>query len=279
MKMLQRAFLALLFVAVSTPAMAWVNWKALVEGAPKTLILATTTSVQDTGLLDVLLPRFEKKTGISVKPIAVGSGQALALGAKGEADVLFVHSPKAEASFMKAGDGATRKLVAHNFFLIVGPKKDPARVKGTTPVEAFRRISRKEATFVSRGDESGTHAREKSLWQKAGIEPKGAWYQSTGTGMGATLQVAAEKSAYTLTDKATYLFLKKRLGLFPMVEGGDELKNIYHVITVDPEKHPGVNEKGARAFATFLTDPETQKVIGQYGRERFGETLFVPDAK
>lgn len=279
MKTLHGAFLALCFtLAATSPAMAS-NWKELAKGAPKTLILATTTSVQDTGLLDVLLPRFEKATGLSVKPIAVGSGQALALGTKGEADVLFVHSPKSEEAFMKAGDGAARKLVAHNFFLIVGPQKDPAQVKGTKPVEAFRRIARKAPVFVSRGDESGTHAREKALWQKAGIDPKGSWYQSTGTGMGATLQVAAEKSAYTLTDKATYLFLKKRLGLFPMVEGGDELKNIYHVIPVNAKKHPGVNEPGAQAFASFLTDPETQKVIGQFGRARFGETLFVPDAK
>ncbi|HBN08900.1 MAG TPA: tungsten ABC transporter substrate-binding protein [Cyanobacteria bacterium UBA8530] len=274
-----------LFSLFSLPSLAdsyrvsWVNWKALAEGAPKTLILATTTSVQDSGLLDVLLPIFEHRVDIKVKTVAVGSGQAMALGQKGEADVMLVHSPKAEEKFMKEGYGIERKLLMHNAFMIAGPKSDPAGVRGCkTAKEALLKISNSSSLFVSRGDESGTHAREKSLWAAAGVSPeKKSWYQSTGSGMGATLNIASEKASYVLTDRATFLALRKNLALVPLVEGDPALLNLYHVILVNPKKFPEVNAVGARAFSLFLTSPETRKVIEKYGVERFGEPLFVPD--
>ena len=209
----------------------------------KNLILATTTSTQDTGLLDVLIPIFEKKTGYFVKTIAVGSGQAMAMGAKGEADVLLVHSPAAEKKFMAEGNGVNRKLVMHNDFIIVGPPSDPAGIKGMkSAAEAFKKIAAKGAVFMSRGDNSGTNAKEKDLWKAAGINPEGQkWYQQTGLGMGQTLNVSAEKKAYTLADRGTYLSLKKNLGLDILVEGDKVLLNIYHVIEVNPAKWPKVN--------------------------------------
>jgi tungstate transport system substrate-binding protein len=253
---------------------------ALAAPEQKNLILATTTSTQDTGLLDVLNPVFEKRTGYFVKTIAVGSGQAMAMGAKGEADVLLVHSPAAEKKFMAEGNGVNRKLVMHNDFIIVGPPSDPAGIKGMkSAAEAFKQIAAKGAVFMSRGDNSGTNAKEKDLWKAAGINPEGQnWYQQTGLGMGQTLSVAAEKKTYTLADRGTYLSLKKNLGMDILVEGDKVLLNIYHVIEVNPAKWSKVNAQGAKAFADFMVSKEVQDIIGKFGVEKYGSPLFFPDA-
>jgi tungstate transport system substrate-binding protein len=250
------------------------------QAQQKNIILATTTSTQDSGLLDVLLPVFEKKTGYFVKTIAVGSGQAMAMGQKGEADVLLVHSPEAEKKFMSEGYGVNRKLVMHNDYIIVGPKTDPARIKGTkSSVDAFKKIAASNAVFMSRGDNSGTHSKEKAIWKTAGINPEGQkWYQQTGLGMGQTLSVAAEKKTYTLADRGTYLALKKNLGLDILTEGDAVLLNIYHVIDVNPAKWPKVNTSGAKAFADFMVSTQTQDIIKKFGVEKYGSPLFFPDA-
>jgi len=252
------------------------------EAAPKqkNIILATTTSTQDTGLLDVLIPIFEKKTGYFVKTIAVGSGQAIAMGQKGEADVLLVHSPDAEKKFVADGFGVNRQLVMHNDFIIVGPAVDPAKIKGTkSSAEALKLIANANALFISRGDNSGTHAKEKTLWKKADVTPVGQkWYQETGSGMGQTLNVAAEKKGYTLTDRGTYLSLKKNLGLDILVEGDSALLNIYHVIEVNVDKWPKVNVAGAKTFADFMVSKNTQKIIKTFGIDKFRSPLFFPDA-
>jgi len=250
------------------------------QAQPKTIILATTTSTQDSGLLDVLLPVFEKSTGYFVKTIAVGSGQAMAMGQKGEADVLLVHSPAAEKKFVAEGFGINRRLVMHNDFIIVGPPEDSVKLKGMkSSSEAFKKIASGKALFLSRGDNSGTHAKEKEIWKAAGVNPEGEkWYQQTGLGMGQTLSVAAEKKGYTLADRGTYLALKKNLGLDILVEGDAILLNIYHVIEVNPAKWPKVNSAGAKAFADFMVAKETQDVIKTFGVDKFGSPLFFPDA-
>lgn len=243
------------------------------------VILATTTSTVDTGLLDDLVPVFERQTGYQVVTLSLGSGQALAVGARGDADVLLVHSPDAEAAFMQAGHGVERRLVMHNDFVVVGPAADPAGVRGApSAVEALRRIAAAHAPFVSRGDQSGTHSLELKLWGQAGIRPQGGWYIESGTGMGQTLQIASERDAYTISDRGTYLALRRTLHLEVLLEGDPVLRNIYHVILVDPSKNDRINAAGARAFADFLTGPEGQRRIGEFGRDRFGQPLFVPDA-
>jgi tungstate transport system substrate-binding protein len=246
----------------------------------KNIILATTTSTQDSGLLDVLIPIFEKKTGYFVKTIAVGSGQAMAMGAKGEADVLLVHSPDAEKKFIADGFGINRRLVMHNDFIIVGPPSDPAVIKEMkSAAEAFKKIAVSGALFMSRGDNSGTHAQEKKLWKAAGIDPEGQkWYQQTGLGMGQTLNVAAEKKTYTLADRGTYLAMQKNLGLDILCEGDTSLLNIYHVIEVTPAKWPKVNAAGAKAFADFMVSQEVQDSIAKFGVDKYGSPLFFPDA-
>ncbi|MDN5327203.1 MAG: tungstate transport system substrate-binding protein [Moorella sp. (in: firmicutes)] len=247
----------------------------------KNLILATTTSTMDSGLLDVLIPMFEKKSGYTVKPNAVGTGQALAMGDQGNADVLLVHAPADELKLVEKGTVINRRLVMHNDFIIVGPPGDPAGIKGVKKAaEAFKKIAARQAVFVSRGDDSGTHKKEKAIWKEAGINPQGKWYQEAGAGMGQTLNIASEKGGYTLTDRATYLALKKNLNLDIMLEGEKNLLNIYHVMQVNPEKFPGmkINSEGARAFVDFMVAPETQKVIADFGKDKFGQSLFVPDA-
>ena len=247
--------------------------------ASKTVILATTTSTQDSGLLDVLVPAFEKESSFQIKTISVGSGQAMKMGEKGEADVLLVHSPDAEKKFMTDGFGSTRRLVMHNDFIIVGPATDPAKIRGATAAEALKRIAQNGTVFASRGDNSGTHAKEKGLWKAAGITPEGQkWYQQTGLGMGQTLNVAAEKKGYTLTDRATYLSLKKGLGLEILVEGDGKLLNIYHVIELNTVKWPKVNAQGGKAFADFMVTKKTQDIIRTFGVDKFGAPLFFPDA-
>jgi len=248
--------------------------------AEKNIILATTTSTQDTGLLDVLIPDFQKKTGYFVKTIAVGSGQAMAMGQKGEADVLLVHSPEAEEKFMAEGFGMNRRLVMHNDFIVVGPASDPAKIKGTkSTTEVFKKIAAANSLFLSRGDNSGTHAKEKAIWKAANAKYAGEkWYQETGLGMGQTLNVASEKKGYTLADRGTYLSQKKNLGLDILAEGDAILLNIYHVIQVNPAKWPKVNAEGARAFADYMVTKETQAIIKTFGIEKFGGPLFFPDA-
>jgi tungstate transport system substrate-binding protein len=243
------------------------------------LILATTTSTQDSGLLDEMIPVFEKDTGYKVKTVAVGSGAALQMGQEGNADVLLVHSPSAEKTFMDGGFGIDRRLVMHNDFIIVGPAADPAAIKGTaTAVEAFTKIANAQSPFISRGDKSGTNTMELNLWKKASITPEGEWYVESGQGMGATLTIASEKGAYTLTDRATFLANKATYSLEILVEGDNALLNVYHVISVNPEKWPKVNKDGAKAFADFFTSKKGQDMIAKFGVEKYGQTLFTPDA-
>ena len=251
-----------------------------VQAQQKNIILSTTTSTQDSGLLDVLIPIFEKKTGYFVKTIAVGSGQAMAMGQKGEADVLLVHSPAAEKKFVAGGYGINRRLVMHNDFIVVGPSEDPTKIKGAKPtVEAFKKVASGTALFLSRGDNSGTHAKEMGIWKAAGINPeKQKWYQQTGLGMGQTLNVASEKKGYTLADRGTYLALKKNLSLDILVEGDAILLNIYNVIEVNPAKWPKVNAAGGRAFADFMVSKEVQDIVKTFGVDKFGSPLFFPDA-
>jgi tungstate transport system substrate-binding protein len=247
--------------------------------AVKALILATTTSTQDSGLLDELVPLFEKQTGYAVKTIAVGSGQAIAMGTRGEADVLLVHSPEAELALVAEGAGVNRRIIMHNDFVLVGPPADPAGILKHTAPESLQRIAAAKALFISRGDNSGTHAMELKLWKAAGIAFEGqTWYQQTGQGMGQTLAVAAEKKAYTLSDRGTYLALRKKLGLAILHEGDPSLRNVYHVIEVNPARFPKVNAAGARAFADFLVSKPVQQRIKEFGIATYGSPLFFPDA-
>jgi tungstate transport system substrate-binding protein len=263
------AVLALLvLVACGSPAAA--------PSAERSLILATTTSTQDSGLLDDLLPAFTADTGWQVKTVAVGSGQAIELGRRGEADVLLVHSPDAEKKFVAEGTAGRRLLVMHNDFVLVGPPADPAGIRGTGVADAMTRIARSGAVFVSRGDDSGTAAREKALWQQAGVTPGGKWYQETGQGMGATLRVAAEKAGYTLSDRATYL--SQSAGLTLLNEGDPGLLNVYHVIEMTTKAGNRVQPEAGAAFADWITGPAAQQRIGEFGRAHFAQPLFVPDA-
>jgi tungstate transport system substrate-binding protein len=242
------------------------------------VILATTTSTVDSGLLDVLVPLFEKQTGYRVKTISVGTGQALAMGEKGEADVLLCHAPAAEKKLVDAGVVTNYLLVMHNDFVIVGPPSDPAGIKGKSSADALRLVSQNEAVFVSRGDDSGTNKQEKAIWKAAGVTPEGKWYQQTGQGMGATLLMASEKAGYTLTDRATYLAQKANIALTILSEGDRDLLNIYHVMQVNPAKFDRVNAAGGKAFVEFMVAAETQKTIGAFGKDKYGQPLFFPDA-
>jgi len=229
--------------------------------------------------LDVLLPAFTSQTGHNVQLVAVGSGQALQMGEQGNADVILLHSPAAEKDFVAKGNGIDRRLVMHNDFIIVGPAADPAGIRGLSPVDALKMIFGSHATFVSRGDESGTHVKEQALWKMAGLDPKNKdWYLETGQGQGATLQITSEKGAYSLTDRGTFLAYRNNVDLDILVEGGPTLLNVYHVITVNPAKWKKVNLKAAKAFADFITSPEGQKIIGEFGVKKYGQQLFIPDA-
>ena len=244
------------------------------------LILATTTSTQDSGLLDILVPMFQEQTGYVIQTIAVGSGEAMKMGEEGNADVLLVHAPASEVGFMEAGNGTDRLLVMHNDFIIVGPASDPAGIKGmTSAVQAFKAIYESGSAFITRGDDSGTHKKELALWKSAALDPTSqSWYLETGQGMGVSMIVASEKEGYILTDRATYLANKENYQLELLAQGDNSLLNVYHVITVNPAKWPKVNYDGAVAFASFLTDPATQKVIAEFGVDKFGQPLFYPDA-
>ena len=245
------------------------------------VILATTTCTRDAGLLDSLLPVFERQTRYHVKVIAVGSGQALAMGRRGDADVVLSHAPEAERVLVDSGYFVRRRLVMHNEFLVVGPASDPAGLRGLSDaVAAFRRLAERRAPFVSRGDQSGTHQREQLLWKRTGMTapPRDGWYVESGQGMGATLQLADEKRAYTLTDRATYLAWRDKLQLVPMVEGDSLLYNVYHVLELNSKNAARANLTGGRALADFFVAPETQALIAGFGKARFGQSLFVPDA-
>ncbi len=243
------------------------------------MILATTTSTQDSGLLDVLVPMFQKQTGIDVKVIAVGTGAALQMGAKGDADAVLVHAPTSERKFVDAGDIVEGKLVMHNDFIIVGPSSDPAKIKGLKDLTAVMTAIAATGPFISRGDNSGTNTAELALWKAAKIDTKNVkGREETGQGMLATLNVADQKNGYTLTDRATYLANKKNLKLQILVEGPKLLLNIYHVYVVNPAKHPGVKLAQARAFVNFMVAPETQKTIADFKKADYGQSLFIADA-
>ena len=255
------------------------------EPTQKNVILSTTTSTQDSGLLGVLVPLFEKQTGYSVKTVSVGTGQALALAAKGDADVALVHAPSLEKQYVAEGKLLNRRLVMYNDFVIIGPKEDPAKVRSSKSASgALKAIEQAKVSFVSRGDNSGTHILEKSLWKAAGIEPKGSWYMEARQGMGATLGIANERNAYTLTDRGTYLALRNRVSplrnrvsLRILIEGDRALLNIYSVMEVNPANGPRINSVGGKAFADFMVAPETQNVIRNFGK-KFGQSLFIPVA-
>lgn len=244
----------------------------------RSLVLATTTSTQDSGLLDDLLPAFTADTGWAVRTLAVGSGQAIELGRRGEADALLVHSPAAEEALVAEGATGRRLLVMHNDFVLVGPAADPAGVRGTDGATAVAAIAAARAVFVSRGDDSGTNAKEDGLWERAGITPAGAWYQETGQGMGPTLQVASERGGYTLSDRATFLAQRDVLALEVLSEGDPGLLNVYHVIEMTTRAGGRVRTDGAAAFADWITSPAAQRRIGAFGTAEFGQPLFTPDA-
>jgi tungstate transport system substrate-binding protein len=278
---MKKPFYRIQSIVVFTALMLMLSANASLAPAAesKDVILSTTTSTVDSGLLDDLIPRFEKKTGYRVKTIAVGTGQALAMGEKGEADVLLVHAPASEKKLVDSGVAINYQLVMHNDFIVVGPAADPAKIKGKTAADAFKAIEASGAVFISRGDDSGTNKKELSLWKEAGIVPTGKpWYQESGQGMGATLLLASEKAGYTLTDRATYLAQKANVKLEILCEGDKPLLNIYHVMQVNPEKFSKVNAAGAKAFVEFMIAPETQKIIGEFGKDKYGAALFFPDA-
>lgn len=245
-----------------------------------TLTLATTTSTRDSGLMDVLQPMFEKQTGVQLKVVAVGTGQALALGRRGDADVLLTHAPDAEKEFVAQGYAKRRRHVMHNDFVLLGPKSNPADVvKEKSIAAALAKISQAAAPFVSRGDDSGTHRKEKKLWKLADIQPQGRWYIEAGDGMAAILRIASEKRAYTLSDRGTYLAHRKNLQLEVLYENDLLLENNYAVMVVNPQKHLHVNYRAAEQFAEFLLSPAIQKVIAQYGVEKYGQPLFFVEQK
>jgi tungstate transport system substrate-binding protein len=247
--------------------------------ASRTVILSTTTSTQDSGLLDVLVPLFERQTGYTVKTISVGTGQALALAARGEADVTLAHAPAVEKKYVAEGKMQNRRLVMYNDFAIVGPEDDPARIRGEkSAVEALKRIAATGSRFVSRGDKSGTHTLELNLWKEAGIAPGPPWYIESGQGMGATLGLADDRKAYTLTDRGTLLAFSKRVALKIMVEGDRSLLNVYSVMEVNPANGPRVNAMGGKAFADFMVSPLVQQLIKTFGVDKYGQPLFVPIA-
>jgi len=243
------------------------------------VILSTTTSTQDSGLLDVLVPLFERQTGYSVKTIAVGTGQALALAGRGEADVVLAHAPALEKKYIADGKMLNRRLVMYNDFVIIGPAEDPARIKRMTKAaDAMKAIASTGSRFVSRGDNSGTHNLEKDLWKLAGVEPQTGWYIESGQGMGATLGIADDRKAYTLTDRGTYLAFQKRVRLPILLEGDRPLLNLYSVMEVNPANGPKVNTAGGKAFADFMVSADVQRVIKTFGVDKYGQPLFVPVA-
>ena len=256
---------------------------AIGETAPardeRSIILATTTSTQDSGLLDDLVPRFEKATAVGVKVIAVGTGAALRMASTGDADAVLVHAPEAEQPYVQSGDLVEGRQIMHNDFVIVGPPDDPAGAGRQRDIGAVMRSIAERGVFISRGDDSGTHKQELALWSAAGVDPRTLRArEETGQGMGATLNVADQKHAYTLTDRGTYLALRQRLRLTIVFQGDARLVNSYHAYIVNPQRHPRVNAAGARRFVQFLVSPDTQQAIGEFKRREYGQPLFFPDA-
>ena len=269
----------LLFLAVFLAGLILGPSAEAAESKAKDVILSTTTSTQDSGLLDVLVPLFEKQTGYSVKTVSVGTGQALALAAKGDADVALVHAPSLEKKYVADGKLLNRRLVMYNDFVIIGPKDDSAKIKpAKTTLAALKLIEQSKSPFVSRGDNSGTHNLEKTLWKEAGIQPNGDWYIEAGQAMGTTLGIANERNAYTITDRGTLLALRNRVTLPILVEGDKVLLNIYSVMEVNPANGPRVNTAGGKAFADFMVSPQAQNAIKSFGVDKFGQPLFVPVA-
>jgi len=252
------------------------------SGDKGSIILSTTTSTENSGLLDFILPDFTEKTGIEVKVVAVGTGKALQMGIDGEADVLLVHAKASEEEFVANGHGLERFDVMYNDFVLIGPENDPGNLseiaKGDI-VSAFKIINENQLKFISRGDDSGTHKKELAFWKDAGIEPSGDWYISTGKGMGDVIQMADEMLGYTLADRATYLSMMNNIGLKVVVEGDSKMFNQYGVIAVNPDKNDKINSEGAQVFINWLLSGETQALIGEFGKEEFEQSLFVPNAK
>ena len=247
---------------------------------PNEVIILTTTTTQDSGILRTLTDAFAKKSGLTVKPIVAGSGDILKQGARGEGDVLLTHSPDAEKAWMADGNGTSRRLVMYNDFVIIGPEGDPAKVKGLKAGDALRRIFDTKSPFVSRGDQSGTHVRELATWKRAGVDPKGQpWYRETGQGQGLTMDVASQFQAYAFTDRGTYVTQAKRIGLPILVENDPALYNVYHVMPVNPSKFAKVNAVAGQAFADWIVSDEGQSVIAQVGKAEYGRSLFMPAAK
>lgn len=274
---MSRVKLPLISLVAALLALVFGSARGLAQS--RSIILSTTTSTQDSGLLDVLVPRFEKQSGYSVKTVAVGTGQALALAERGDADVVLAHAPTLEKEAVAKGKLLNRRLVMYNDFVIIGPKNDPAKIRGMKSAPAaLRAIEQVKATFVSRGDKSGTHNMELGLWKLAGAAPNAPWYIESGQGMGATLGIARERNGYVLTDRATYLALSKILGLPIFVQGDRVLLNIYSVIEVNPANGPRINVVGGKAFADFMVSPSIQKIVQGFGVEKFGQSLFVPVA-
>lgn len=251
------------------------------ESKPQSIILSTTTSTQDSGLLDYLLPKFTDETGIEVKTVAVGTGKAIEMGKNGEADVLLVHDTKSEEEFVKEGFAKERHDVMYNDFILVGPKDDKLKeVSGDEKIkQGLNSIYENKGTFVSRGDDSGTHKKELRLWESASLKPEGDWYISAGSGMGEVLKMASEKQGYTLSDRATYLAMKDSLDLDIVIEKDTNLNNQYGVMVVNPEKFENLNSEGAKKFEEWILSEETQKLIGEFGKDKYGESLFIPNAK
>ena len=275
------AWLAMLAAAIAVAALLWSRERPPVEPAAaptpsgRLLVLATTTSVQDSGLLDALLPAFERSTGIQVRVTAVGSGKALELGRLGEADAVLCHAPALEEAYVRDGYSQDRRRVASNDFVIAGPVNDPAVVRrADSGADALTRIGTSGKPFISRGDQSGTYLKEQALWRAARLQPNGEWYVSSRVGMGASLRLADERHGYILCDRSTFIAYRKKIRLELLYAGGDDLRNPYSVLVVSPQRYPATRSNEARAFADFLTGPEGQQLIGRFGVDRYGEPLF-----
>lgn len=247
-------------------------------GAARPIFVGSTTTTQDTGILDALTADFKARTGREVKLVVAGSGQILETARRGELDVILTHSPADEERFVRDGFGTGRRLVMHNDFVLLGPTADPVGIAGRSAAEAMRAIAAAAATFISRGDRSGTHVRELELWRAAGIEPRGTWYVESSAGQLQTLQLASQRRAYVLADRGTWRANRSVLDLRLLVEGGREMLNIYHVTLVDPAKATRVNAEGGRAFADHLVSSDGQRLIAEFGKDRFGQALFIADA-
>lgn len=280
---MKKRILSVVMVLVMVLSMAVALSACGEEETKGNIILATTTSTKDSGLLDEILPVFEEETGYTVEVVSVGSGEAMAMGENGEADVLLVHSPAAEAEYVENGhaDEDGRMDVMYNDFVIIGPEANPAGIDGENAIDAFKAIMENEATFVSRADDSGTHKKELSIWEKAELTPSGDWYVEAAAGMGDVITMTDEKSGYTLSDRATWLNVGGNTALKILCEKDPSgvLNNQYGVICVNPEKNENINHDGAKAFQKWIVSEATQKLIGEYGAEEYGEALFIPNAK